>query len=190
LKSEEVNEVRRSQCEVTEEVMENWTPEYIINLVDRNNLDTDTVDITNFLTKEGHIRYLDAISSAFARISLIPDRFEKDHLYLIAQDDYEAIKVGLTKTPKDRLTALQTGNPRKLHFLYYYDPIERDLDMEPFESNRTPNRHESHALSWFCGNMGNKMMGEWFHPDERAFRMMIREGIHILRWYHGRQNPI
>ena len=44
----------------------------------------------------------------------VPADDRQGYVYFVQQNDTKYIKVGRTKHPKNRLTNLQTGNPRKL----------------------------------------------------------------------------
>ena len=170
----------------------NDTPPYIINLMDRDNIETDTVDILSYLTVEGFNYYLDRISGRFFSLN-IPTRHETPQLYFVMQDDMKYMKIGISKTPLERLRGLQTGNPIKLKLLFYYDPVEYykdsvfidDFGLDAFG-------HEKNKLRWYRGNIPieNEASGEWIVPDNRCFRILIREGLFLLEWYHARQNNL
>ncbi len=165
-----------------------FVPPYIINLLNRDNTSEGTIDILHYFTTEGFIRYLTDISMAFNDLG-IPENDEISQVYVIAQRDFEAIKIGITKNPKNRMISLQTGNPCQLLILFHYDPIQyyagalidnfKNLDVYGYE-------HE--LYSWLTGDKGNERLGEWLKPDDRCFRILLRAGIDVLRSPRERQN--
>jgi len=163
------------------------TQPYIINLIDRDNLESGTVDILNYLSLEGFIRYLEEIQGYFSNLNL-PYKFSEPQLYYIVQDDFEAIKVGLAKSPRKRLQVLQTGNPHKLSILFFYDPVKYEERFKGFfnRDDLTCYEHEHKELRWLSnpinGN-GVDWNGEWFKPNDRSFRILIRHGLYLLNWY-------
>ena len=164
------------------------TPPYIINLLDRYMLDVGTIDILHYFTREGFARYLDEISIAFNSLNVeIDDKINQ--VYVIAQRDFEAIKVGIAKNPKSRMVGLQTGNPCQLQLIFHYDPIQYNADafIENLK-NLDVYGYEHELYSWLVGDKTNERCGEWLRPDDRCLRILIREGLSILRWYNERQN--
>lgn len=163
-------------------------PPYIVNLFDRENLSEGTIDITHYLTREGFIWYLTRISELFNKINL-PIVYECGQVYFIAQDNFEAIKIGITNNVRRRIIELQTGNPNKLIMLFHYDPIKYNVgSVCENMQNLDANGYERNARSWYSGTGENRLMGEWIKPDDRCFRMLIREGLEILEWH--RQNSL
>ncbi len=75
------------------------------------------------LNRQGLINRLDRLSRVFNSLPL-PEEYDEDQLYFIAKEDYEAIKIGLSKKPLERFFSLQSDSPKKLILLYYYDPME------------------------------------------------------------------
>lgn len=153
-------------------------PPYIVNLFERDHTEDGTVDITKLFSREGLIFYLLNISDRFNALKTC-DNFEKNQLYFIAQEDFYAVKVGLSKRPRERLATLQTGNPNRLTLLFFYEPTERN-DGFMDEVNRDCYEHESRTLDWFAGCNENRLHGEWFKPDDRSLRMLVKEGLYIL----------
>lgn len=156
------------------------TPPYIINLIHRDIIDVGTVDILSYFSKAGHIEYLKQISHFFAALSL-PDRYDCNQLYFIAQDDFNAIKVGLTRCPMRRLVSLQTGNPHRLIMLFYYDPVKfGNYSFGYCLKGKASFDYERHFLSFLPRNEEDRLMGEWIKPDDRSFRILIRRGLSVL----------
>jgi len=156
-------------------------PEY---LVDIPFLFGHTVDITHFLSLEGFIVGLNEISRSFERLNL-PMGYSDDQLYFIYEEGFTAVKIGLSTRPNDRLMSLQTGNPKRLRILYFYDPVLHGKNSI-FEDQRsyTARDFEQTRLKWYAGGFENLLVGEWFKPNSRAFRMLIREGYYLLKWYN------
>ena len=83
------------------------------------------------------------------------------YIYIIS--DGEAYKVGISKNPKKRIKALQTGSPKKLQLLYTFKiPKNRIFKVEK----------ECHAA------LQTRFVkrGEWFHnATEFAVRIIVDE---------------
>ena len=80
-------------------------------------------------------------------------------IYLIADEDRTAVKIGISHDPGKRLIALQTANNRRLEILAVFEGTEAD-------EQRIHDRFASDRLN-----------GEWFRmsPDVSAFIAAVRE---------------
>ena len=140
------------------------------------------------LDRPGLISRLDRISEVFNALPR-PGEYENDQLYFIVEEDYEAIKIGLSKKPRERLGSIQAGNPKKLILLYYYDPMEEQRKFKESLPNvrldpayEQPSDAQEHQIRWLNGGMGHGPGGGWSYPDDRALRILIKKGMIYL---HG-----
>ena len=145
----------------------------------------DEFDILYYLGLNGFIFYLDVIQKGFNELH-IPNIGVNQHVYFIAQQNFEAVKVGLANDPYKRLRSLQTGNPNKLILLYFYDCMEKQKEIEDipmFKSCMVNSPHEGERKDFMRMGGRPQLSGEWFKPDDRAFRILIRKGFEIINWY-------
>lgn len=140
------------------------------------------------LNRQGLINRLDRLSRVFNSLPL-PEEYDEDQLYFIAKEDYEAIKIGLSKKPLERFFSLQSDSPKKLILLYYYDPMEEQRRFKESLPNvrinpefRTPTDARKHQTEWLYGGTDNRSSGgEWSYPDDRALRVLIKKGMIYLK---------
>lgn len=157
------------------------TPPYIVNLIDRDNLNEETVDITTFMSLNGLKEYIYMLSRYFTISEFSNIVKGKKYIYYIAQEKLDAVKIGVAADPISRLKQLQTGNPNKLKILIYYDAvlIRQKYNIE-FTSEREINNIfclEKEELGRFLRSL---TIGEWLIPNERDLRVIIRHFVEVL----------
>lgn len=91
---------------------------------------------------------------------------EKSFVYLILDEDSNAVKIGKANDVHQRLSDLQTGNP---NFLKVISVIE-------CESSKHAEELES-ELHDVYKDLRKRKNGEWFYYDKEAFKELITNGI-------------
>lgn len=134
----------------------------------------------------GFYNRLMEISKVFNRL-VEPRQYQRARLYYIAQDDFKFLKVGISTNPHKRLLSIQTGNPRQLILLFFRD-AERERKDLSFSFGNVKLREwnniqteERHVISWISGSRNldedkESVKGEWIKMDDRAKRILVREG--------------
>ncbi|MFH1349516.1 MAG: hypothetical protein ABII26_01140 [Pseudomonadota bacterium] len=139
------------------------------------------------LNREGLIERLSKISTVFNSLP-IPDIYNEDQLYFVVQDDYEAVKIGLSKRPLEKFASLQIHMPKKLILLFYYDPMEQkkkfeealpDVKIHPRYQN--PIDVKEQQIRWLRGDMEIRGESGWSYPDNRALQILIKKGMIYLK---------
>lgn len=139
------------------------------------------------LNRRDLIKRLDKISNVFNSLPL-PEIYMEDQLYFVVQEDYEALKVGLSKRPLEKFASLQVEHPKKLILLYYYDPMEQQKKFEEEVPNvkinpkyQSPEDVKKQQIRWLSGHMDNRLPGNWSYPDDRVLQILIKKGMIYLK---------
>lgn len=137
------------------------------------------------LNELGFYNRLVKISEVFNNI-VKPRSYKRPRLYFVIQDDLKFLKIGSSKNPHKRLFGLQTGNPHKLILLYIYDAQKTMEEMGQVLGRgwSTIQAEEAFQRLWLCGREFSEINGgaegEWIRPDDRTFRILIKEGMLII----------
>ena len=143
------------------------------------------------LGRQDLIRRLHRISNIFNALPL-PIGYPEDQLYFIVQDDYEALKIGLSKKPLEKLASLRGGHTETLILLFYYDPMEQqkrfekalpDVKFHPRYDN--PAKIKEQQVRWLRGAQDTPPIGDWTYPDSRALQILIKRGMIYLKELMG-----
>jgi hypothetical protein len=139
------------------------------------------------LNKESLVKRLRKISEVFTKLNL-PEKYEKDQLYFITDDEFLHIIIGLSREPRKTLSKLQSQYNRNLLLLYYYDPIQ---EQKKFKKNlpevkinpryNTPDEIMDQQIRWLTGKKQISNPNEWHTLDNRALRILVKKGMIYLK---------
>jgi len=94
--------------------------------------------------------------------SYVPVKKNFNKLYFIREGKKGNIKIGISKNPTDRLSALQTGTSKRLELLWYLDVKQK---------------HEKNIHKIFAKE---NIIGEWFEPSARILRFLMETITHCF----------
>ena len=132
------------------------------------------------------IERLNKISQVFNSLPIRED-YDEDQLYFMAEEGYTSIKIGLSKSPFERLKQLQASHPHKIRLLYFYDPAAQQRKLEDAVPNvrvhpkyQSPGGARIQEIKWLNIH-GSPSTDSWAYPDERALRILIKKGMINLK---------